>query len=117
MGDRAIIQMKNGDAVSPALYTHWSGSDVKSIIEATKEQMKSRHDDMDYAFARLVQNAVAVDKGSTGFGVFNQAEVITQKDSHGDAGCFLIDVSRPEWPVSTFGGYGFGEEEAEENDD
>lgn len=119
MGDRAIIQMKNGDEFSPVLYLHWSGSDVKRIICDTKDRMKDRHDDMSYAFARLVQIAIGASTGAIGYGVWNQVTSITKEDSHGDAGCFLIDVSNPEWPIETFGGYGLdgeGEEEIEDED-
>lgn len=107
MGDRALIQLKSGTDVSTVLYLHWGGFGVKPIIDAARERMKSRHDDLSYAFARLVQIAAGNDSGATGFGVWNADAVLTAEDSHGDAGCFVIDASTPEWKVDTFGGYGF----------
>lgn len=107
MGDRAIIQMKRGSEVSPVLYLHWDGTEVRRIIAETKERMKDRHDDLGYSFARLVQIAIRGNSGCLSYGVYNAPSTITETDSHGDAGCFLIDISNPEWQVETFGGYGF----------
>ncbi|MGY5921371.1 hypothetical protein ACS9ZL_08495 [Stenotrophomonas africana] len=117
MGDRALIQLKNENEVSPVLYLHWGGSDVKRIIESAKERMKGRHDDLSYAFARLVQIATGDDGSNTGFGVWNHADVLHASDSHGDAGCFVVNISSPDWETEAFGGYGFSEEQDEEEED
>lgn len=108
MGDRALIQLTNKSGqVSPVLYLHWSGSDVADIIWRTQERMRDRVNDVEYSFARLVQEATRDDDEDTGFGCWNQAEPLTAKDSHGDAGCFLIDVTEQKWVVKAGGGYGF----------
>ncbi len=106
MGDRALIQLKSGEEVSPVLYLHWGGSGVAEIIEATKQRMAGRHADIEYAFARLVQQAIGTDRHNTGFGVINQSTELTIADSQGDAGCFVVDASTGAWNISAFGGYG-----------
>ncbi|WP_045769524.1 hypothetical protein [Xanthomonas albilineans] len=110
MGDRALIQLKCKQEVSPVLYMHWGGSYVGDIIKRTKARMASRHE-IDYAFARLVQEAISDSPGDAGFGVWNQVELLTEGDSHDDAGCFVVDISSPEWPVTCFGGYGLADDE------
>jgi hypothetical protein len=111
MGDRALIQLTNKSGeVSPVLYMHWSGSSVAAILCRAQDQMKGRANDVDYAFARLVQQATGRDLGNTGFGVWNQSERLTADDSHGDAGCFVVDVSTEAWAVAQGGGYGLGDE-------
>lgn len=111
MGDRALIQLRGArSGVSPVLYLHWGGSDVASILSAAQDQMKGRPDDVSYAFARLVQQATIGDIGNTGVGVWNQEAALKAGDSHGDAGCFLVDVSKEAWTVAQGGGYGLGDE-------
>lgn len=108
MGDRALIQLKSGDELSPVLYLHWGGGDVKRIIDATQERMKNRPGDINYIFARMVSIAIDGNEGDTGYGVWNQTKKLVEADTHYDAGCFVVDVSRPTYTVETFGGYGFG---------
>lgn len=111
MGDRALIQLKDREEnVSPVLYLHWSGHRVGQIIELTESRMAGRPNDIQYAFARLVQQAVLDDDHNTGFGVWNHDKPLTEEDSHGDAGCFLVDISAPKWVIQCFGGYGLGED-------
>jgi hypothetical protein len=38
----------------------------------------------------LVQIACGSDEGNTGFGIWNAEKRLTAKDSHGDAGVYLI---------------------------
>lgn len=105
MGDRALVQMTSGNDVSPVLYLHWKGSDVLDILKRTREQMKGRAGDVSYAFARLVQQATMDDHGNLSIGVWNATEKLKAADSHGDAGCFVVDVTE-EWNVAIGGGYG-----------
>lgn len=109
MGNRALIQMKSGEKLSPVLYLHWGGGEVADIIERARQRMIGRNDDLDYAFARLVQSAIGGDDGNTGYGVWNQTTELTASDSHGDAGCFVVDVSTPAFTTAAFGGYGLKE--------
>lgn len=107
MGDRALIQLKEGDKYSPVLYTHWSGYRVGPILEDTRKRMESRGVDLAYAFARLVQITIGNDQDNTGYGVWNHDGPLT--DSHGDAGAFIVDITDPkQWKVQQFGGYGLG---------
>lgn len=107
MGDRALIQLTSGKDVSPVLYLHWGGSEVADILQRAEARMKGRAGDTSYAFARLVQEAIGNDRDNTGYGVWNQADRLTDADSHGDAGCFVVDVTADAWETETFGGYGF----------
>jgi hypothetical protein len=115
MGDRALIQLTNGksgddETNSPVLYLHWGGSTVGELLRKAQELMRTRPNDVDYAFARLVGIAHMDDPdNNTGIGVFNNGGALTADDSHGDAGCFLVDVSEPDWTVKCGGGYGFEE--------
>ena len=107
MGDRALIQLKTADgSFSPVLYTHWSGSCVAEILDRAQSTMKGRPNDLEYAFARLVVAAVNGDRGNTGFGVWNAQKPLTDVDSHGDAGCFVVDVTSEQWIIQQGGGYG-----------
>ena len=107
MGDRALIQLKDrGGNFSPVLYLHWKGDQVGSILQRTAVRMGDRIDDISYSFARLVQEAMMDDQGNLSFGVWNADHELTVKDSHGDAGVFLADVSSSTWKVKCSGGYG-----------
>jgi hypothetical protein len=114
VGDRVLIQivgrnLRLGDAdnsvrFSPVAYGHWCGSDTPAIVARLRERMKSRPGDVDYTFARLIQEMTDGDTGALSFGVWNADHVLTESDSHGDAGCVVIDVSQG-FQVRCFGGY------------
>lgn len=107
MGDRALIQLRNSDGdISPVLYLHWDGNRAGKIIYDTHMRMKGRGDDLDYTFARLVQEAVGDDPGNTSYGVSNSVAPLSADNSHGDAGCFLVDIATDNWVVYAGGGYG-----------
>lgn len=107
MGERALIQLIDSNKrVSPTLYLHWRGMEVGDILVETEARMADRPNDVDYAFARLVQIACDNDNGNTSFGVCNAFAVIDEGDSPGDAGCFLVDISEVKWKVMCCGGYG-----------
>lgn len=112
MGDRALIQLTTGKAEagvavnSPVLYLHWAGDEVADILNRTKARMESRGPDLDYTFARLVQEAIADDNGNLSFGVSNRTYPLHASSSHGDAGCFLVDIGELGWLVRCGGGYG-----------
>lgn len=107
MGNRAIIQLKSDDEVSPVLYIHWCNDKVAKLLEQTQEAMRGRAGDTSYSFARLVHLAVTADpSGNAGYGVWNEPKAITAADSHGDAGCFLVDISEEKWTVQQGGGSG-----------
>lgn len=112
MGDRAVIQLESAGHYSPVLYLHWGGHAVAGIIERTQKRMEDRPGDLPYIFARLVQEAVSeAPEGSTGFGVWNATEEITEADSQGDAGCFVVDVLNSKYDIRAFGGYGLSEDD------
>lgn len=107
MGDRALIQLIDKDRqVSPSLYIHWGGEGVACTLHATQKRMEGRPNDLDYSFARLVQIAIGDDDSNLSFGVSNRSTAITEDDSPGDAGVFLVDISTTPWTVMTAGGYG-----------
>lgn len=106
MGDRALIQLKVGNRVSPVLYLHSGGSGVKDLLLRTEGRMASHAGDLDYAFARLAQEAMRGDEYTSGVGIWNQESELVADDSHGDAGCFVVDVNDVAWVINAFGGYG-----------
>lgn len=95
MGDRVVIQCHNPKTseVGPAVYGHWSGNKALAAIERLRARMASRPGDVEYWSARLVQELINGDAGCLSFGIWNAPELLTDKDSHGDAGVVLIDVT------------------------
>ena len=115
MGERALIQLTDGTDVSPVLYLHWGGRQVADILRRTQRRMRTRGADLEYTFARLVQEAIGDDDGCLSFGVWNLTTPLTADYSHGDAGCFLVDISVcTSWAVRCFGGYGLSLDGSEE---
>lgn len=103
MGDRVLMQCHDSDDFGPVVYGHWSGADAVEIVKRLRARMATRKDDLNYWSARLVQEAINSDAGATGFGVWNAKAKLVSDDSHGDAGCVLIDVRTGAVQVS--GGY------------
>jgi hypothetical protein len=104
VGDRVLIQVVNGKEFSPVAYGHWCGSRTPEILAKLKARMIGRGGDVAYTFARLIQEMTDGEDGNVSFGVWNAPAVITAKDSHGDAGCVVIDVDRG-FKVWCEGGY------------
>lgn len=105
MGDRALIQFQDSRGeVSPVCYLHCNGSEAPIFIAECAKLMQSRPDDVSYAFARFVGICHTHIEGNLSLGVFGQDEPLNAGDSHGDAGCYLVDCST--WDVEAFGGYG-----------
>lgn len=112
MGDRALIVFHAKDrGHSPVLYQHWGGHGIAGLLQEACSFMADRPGDLDYIAARTVGIAHSHSPRSTGIGIFNSPEKLedcTVKDfSHGDAGVFLVDVSKAEWVAECFNGYGF----------
>jgi hypothetical protein len=107
MGDRVLIQFINGhDAreFSPVAYLHWHGDSAPALIRACADLMRGRDGDTGYAFARFIgicHNAIG---GNLSLGAWNTKGVLQPDDSHGDAGCYVVNVHT--WQVQAFGGYG-----------
>lgn len=104
MGDRVLIQLKdNAGDVSPVLYAHWGGDNTLSWVKKLKERMADRTNDLDYAFARLCQIAMDGDNGNLSYGVRNHPAELMEADSHGDAGCVVVNIQ--DWSLVCTGGY------------
>ncbi len=114
MGDRALVQFKRTGGfqgvteseLSPCCYLHWAGSSVADLLRQTADRMADRGKDVSYGFARFVGIAHESLGGPTGLGVWNQPTELTEKDSHGDAGCFVVELDSVGMLVSCSGGYG-----------
>lgn len=105
MGDRALVQFRDSDGkVSPVCYLHWGGFNVPEYIRECAELMRGRDDDVQYAFARFVGICHSHIPGNLSLGVWNKTAPLTKGDSHGDAGCYIVDCAT--WDVEAFGGYG-----------
>lgn len=105
MGDRVLMQVFSSktNQFSPVLYCHWSGESTPNNVKALKRRMADRMGDVDYWAARMVQSMMGALNGSTGFGIWNSSHLLTAEDSHGDAGCVVIDCETGD--VGCFGGY------------
>lgn len=106
MGDRVLMQCyssKTGE-VGPQVYGHYSGERAGDVVRQLRARMKGRASDLDYSSARLVQELVGMSDGNTGFGVSNNPKLLTEADSHGDAGVIIIDVDNNH-AATCFGGY------------
>lgn len=104
MGDRALIQVVSGEQVSPVCYLHWHGDAAPKFICELAERMKGRDGDIAYAFARLIGICHSHIDGNTSLGCWSAEEKLTEGDSHGDAGVFIVDCNT--WSVEALGGYG-----------
>jgi hypothetical protein len=104
MGNRVVIQFVCNGKVSPAIYGHWHGSDAAETIKALREQMSDRPSDIEYVAARCIGRMIDGDTASTGFGLWNAPKQLTAKESHGDAGVYLVDISGDRWRVSLIDG-------------
>jgi hypothetical protein len=104
MGNRVLIQFVSGPEVSPAIYGHWSGRRAAEVITRLRKQMADRPNDITYVSARCVARLIGADDGSTGYGLWNAPKKLTAKESHGDAGMFLVDISEPTWYVTVIDG-------------
>lgn len=118
MGDRALIIFHDAKrtAYSPVVYLHWNGGEVGQYLEAIKQRMGDRKNDVDYAAARFVGLAHEAIAGALSLGIFEKAADFKdearylKKISHGDAGVFLVDCNS--WGVRCYGGYGLTQQEA-----
>lgn len=108
MGDRVLMQChsKARGTFGPVVYCHWLGDHAPRIVNNLINRMRTRPGDLDYSSARLVQEctlAQADPHATLGVGVWNSDHLLTADDSHGDAGCVLINVD--DWSVTYLGGY------------
>lgn len=107
MGDRALIQFTDkGGTVSPVVYVHGQGYAVGTLLEETMKLMQGRPDDIQYASARFVGICHSKNVSNLSLGIWNKNELLTAEDTHGDAGCFVVDVTEEKWKVYCDGGYG-----------
>lgn len=108
MGDRVLFQCHSASRGThgPVVYCHWLGDHAPQIVNRLINRMRGRSGDVDYSSARLVQECTLMQADPDtcmGIGVWNSDHLLTAEDSHGDAGCVLINVDN--WAVSYVGGY------------
>jgi hypothetical protein len=100
-----IINSADPQEFGPVVYGHWCGSDAPAIVRRLAQRMKDRGSDTQYASARLVQETIAAGSDdSLGVGMWNAEATLTLEDSHGDAGCILIDCAK-RFHCHCIGGY------------
>jgi len=107
MGDRALIQLTNGNETSPVLYLHWGRPAAMDIIEEAERvlygECKNAYG-IGSAFAYLVKAALNNDQEFRHMRIFN----MTEKMSRGNDQCsigekFLVDISdKDDWSVFDF---------------
>ena len=111
MGDRVLVQFVGLDwtggpkVFSPIIYGHSSGSEMPAVLARLRERMEGRHCDVQYVPARCIQEMTGGCKGNLSFGMWNAKGVLTAEESHGDAGCIVVDVSSAQWVATCSGGY------------
>lgn len=114
MGDRALVLFHDKDELSPVIYMHWGGDQVKELIEETRKLMQGRLGDVAYSAARFCGIAHNSFEGNLSLGIWNGPsdkyaegyDKIREKEfSQGDAGVFLVDCT--DFTVECFNGYGF----------
>ena len=96
MGNRAIVLFTSnteGD-ISPAVYLHWHGSNVKAWLRDAALTM--RIGSTDYASARFCGYCASKIEGGLSLGLFappaNLLPETLKSFSHGDAGVFVVNV-------------------------
>lgn len=85
---------------SPVCYLHCGGSEVPALLRQCATIMHERPDNLEYAFARFVgvcHTAPGLNNSCLSLGVWNADALLTEEDSHGDNGVFVIWL--PEWSV------------------
>lgn len=96
MGDRAMVRFRDSNNVSPAVYLHWSGSEVPVLVADTAGIMRSRPNDAEYACARFV---FVCCNANGGWDDNHSVGVTDRFDAHGDAGIFEVDVQSWPWKL------------------
>lgn len=104
MGDRVLVQFKNESEVSPAIYLHWGGEQAPELIKKCFEYMEGRRNNVAYTAARFTGICHEKTTGNLSLGLLQQTTELTAQDSHGDAGCYVVDLKNE--TVNAFGGYG-----------
>jgi hypothetical protein len=105
MGNRVLIQFTNGTDFSPVLYGHWHGDATAETLRLLRAQMEGRATDIQYVAARCVEVMTRDSRGGQlSFGIWNAKGVLTDDDSHGNAGIYLVDISDNAWKVLVFAG-------------
>ena len=89
----------------PVIYMHWHGDIALDLLKATRELMDGRETDLSYVSARFIGVCHENIDGNLSLGMWNSAEELKKEDSHGDAGCVIVDVSKSEWNIKCVGGY------------
>lgn len=105
MGDRVLMQVYNSKTgeFGPAIYCHQCGYDSPQIVRALAARMADRENDVAYASARLLQEAIGDREGNTGYGLWNVDLLLTKEDGD-DAGVILIDAA-DHFRCTCLGGY------------
>ena len=107
MGNRAIVVFKGGfstEGIQPAIYVHWHGHKVRDLLLETNKVMINRDDDAQYSSARFCQIAAKGCDGNLSIGL-TTADLDNPGDSsHGDAGVFVVDVTKRVWQVTNYDG-------------
>ena len=101
MGNRAVVQFTDGEEYSPVTYLHWDGDSVPERIKELIELMADRTDDVPYSAARFIGICHKHIPGNLSLGTWNNIGKLTTDDSHGDAGCFVVNVK--DWAIENFG--------------
>lgn len=103
MGDRCLIQFYDGKDFSPVVYLHRHGEQANEFLDIHDKVMQDRKGDLNYSCARFIGICHEKIRPPLSLGIWNAHHIMTEEDSHGDAGVILVDVNTFE--RSYLGGY------------
>ena len=107
MGDRALVQFVNSNGcVSPVIYLHEAGHKVAELLLKHHALMAGRYSDVGYSAARFIGMCHSDNPNSNlSLGCWDSGgEQLSEDDTHGDAGVFVINVD--DKSITMGGGYG-----------
>lgn len=78
MGDRANVKVVDFDS-TVFLYTHWSGSELPTVLQAALKRGRERWDDGQYLTRIIFCEMIGKDSGLTGYGI---SSVVGDGDDH-----------------------------------
>lgn len=100
MGNRATVEMKNGDKLSHQAYIHWGGWKIgRALVEAEATAQSTDPDECMQIFMVIAQAAGWKPE---------RVELGVRASGEWDAGDFLVDTSQSKWTVVETTGNGYG---------
>lgn len=107
MGDRVIVVFEDEHSLSPGIYLHWHGEQVRSLLQEAVPRLRAG--DATYSAARFCGVCHTKIDGNLSLGLFEPPatrEDARGKYGHGDAGVIIVNTVTGE--CQQVGGYNDG---------